>query len=274
MLNVEDKFSGQMMQCPLCGGTFTAPMLAATVGSGPSAAVPLAAPVGHQSSPSKEDVFSLAPTSDPSPRNDDRGEKVKDQKTNKRSEEAVVPPSSILNEPSDSVADAASPTGEYPHRYIIWISPRVVPWIAPVSLSLVFFLLFFYWRSVPSGVTGETGSQIGLGRLFSGPLWILYFLSYLLALPLAIGSLLLTLKVVPVPHQIKHLIPWKAVIVASVVALAFLLILLNCLLEDFGTVWMRSAVWLHFAALIGLALEFWLQRRGPARPMPRIDVLW
>jgi hypothetical protein len=96
----------------------------------------------------------------------------------------------------------------------------------------------------------------------------------LLALPLAIGSVLLTLHIVPGPPQIMHLVPWRAAIVAAVVALAFLLIVIGCISEDFATAWLGGTVWLHLIALIGLALEFWLQRRGPNRPMPRIDVLW
>jgi len=281
MLNVEDKFSGQLMQCPMCGGTFTAPVLPGALGSGPAPAVPLAAPVGAQTSPSAGDVFSLAPASEPSAtmedrglRTEDLGEKVKNQKTAQQSRE-----SPIFKEASAPVADApGSPAGDYPHRYIIWISPRVVPWIAPVCLGLVFFLFFFPWRSVPSNVPwetmGEPGSQIGWGKLLSSALLIFYLLIYLVALVLAIGSLLLTLTIVPVLPQIQHLVPWKAVIVAGMVAFAFLLLLFGCLREDFGTIWLSTAVWLHLYALVGLGLEFWLQRRGSTRPMPRIDVLW
>ena len=80
------------------------------------------------------------------------------------------------------VADVAG--SEYTHRYIIWISPRVVPWIAPVALVLVFLLLFFPWRSVPADATSEIGSLSGWGKLFSGPLLMFYFLLYLVALAL------------------------------------------------------------------------------------------
>jgi hypothetical protein len=152
----------------------------------------------------------------------------------------------------------------------------VVPWIAPVALGLVFLLFFFPWRSVPTGVElpGEPGSQIGWGKLLSSALLLFYLLVYLLALVLAVGSLLTSLALFAAPPQIQHLMPWKAVIVAGLVAFAFLLILIGCWAEDFATVWLRNAVCLHFIALIGLALEFWLQRRGPSRPMPRIDIEW
>jgi hypothetical protein len=266
MLNIDDKFAGQLMRCPLCDGTFTAPVLPATSPSGsPSPSVPLAAPVGSPSTATREEVFSLAPSS-PSPLPPPGSE----SKSEKQSATSVTDASASGSLPPDA--------SDYRHRYIIWISPRVVPWIAPMALTLVFFLLFFPWRSVPSTVVslipGEPESQIGWAKLFSSALLVFYFLIYLLALAMAVGSLLLSLKVVPCPPQIQHLLPWKAVIIAAAVAFAYLLILISCWTEDFGTVWFRTAVCLHLLALGGLALEFWLQRRGPTRPMPRIDVQW
>jgi len=262
MLNIEDKFAGQKMQCPLCGGTFTAPVLPAAPASGPPPAVPSAGPAHSTSSP--EEVFSLAQSnvpSNPPPR--------KEAKT-----DGQIGSAAAFEPSADSPPVAETSSSDYPHRYIIWISPRCTPWVAPVALALVFFLLFFPWRGVPTGVPVEPGSQIGWVKLFSSGMLIFYLLMYLMALALAIGSLLLTLRVVPVPPQIVHLVPWRAAIVGAVVALAFLLILIGCVSEDFATAWLGGAVWLHLIALIGLALEFWLQRRGPNRPLPRIDVLW
>ncbi len=228
MLNIDDKFAGQLMRCPLCDGTFTAPVLPATPPSGsPSPSVPLAAPVGSPSTTAREDVFSMAPSS-PSPLPPPGSE----SKSEKQSATPVTDASASGSLPPDA--------SDYRHRYIIWISPRVVPWIAPVALALVFFLLFFLWRSVPSTVVslipGEPESQIGWAKLFSSALLVFYFLTYLLALAIAVGSLLLSLKVVPCPTQIQHLLPWKAVIIAAAVAFAYLLILISCWSEDLGTV--------------------------------------
>src|SRR5262249_6219018 len=158
--------------------------------------------------------------------------------------------------------------------YIIWISPRVVPWIAPVALVLVFFMLFLPWRSVPTDAASEIGPQSGWGKVFSGPLLIFYFLLYLIALALSIGSVLLTLKVIPAQPQIAHLIPWKTCIVAGVVAFAFLFLYIGFWTESFSTTWFRWTVWLHLIALLGLGLEYCLERRAPTQPLPRIDVLW
>lgn len=265
MLNIEDKFAGQLMQCPMCGGTFTAPVLPGAMTS----AVPLVSSAAPKSNPPAEEVFSLAAASASS-----TSPPGKESKSEEKPDSATP----VADAPGSDHMMADGSGSDYPHRYIIWISPRVVPWIAPVALVLVFFLFFFYWRSIPSTVEKlipeEPGSQIGWVKLFSSALMVFYLLMYLLALSLAIGSFLLTLKIVPVSPQIKHLLPWRAAIVAGVVAIAFLLILIACWAESFGTVWLRSTVCLHLIALIGLGLEFCLLRRGPNRPMPRIDVLW
>jgi hypothetical protein len=163
-----------------------------------------------------------------------------------------------------------APGPEYTHRYIIWISPRVVPWIAPVALGVVFLFLFFPWN-VPAD---SADTQSGWGKVFSSPLLIFYFLIYLISLALAIGSLLLTLKVVPIPPQIAHLLPWQACIVAGAVAFAFLLLYFGFLADSRTLMWFRWTVWLHILALVGLTLEYWLERRGPDRALPRIDVVW
>jgi len=103
---------------------------------------------------------------------------------------------------------------------------------------------------------------------------IFYFLLYLLALALSIGSLLLTRKIVPTPPQIAHLLPWQACIVAAAVVLAFLFVYIDFWMETYTLAWFRWTVGLHLLALIGLGLEYCLQQRGPDRALPRIDILW
>ena len=117
-------------------------------------------------------------------------------------------------------------------------------------------------------------TQSGWGKVFSSPLLIFYFLLYLISLALAIGSLLLTLKAVPTPPQIAHLVPWRACIVAGAVGFAFVLFYISFWADGRTLAWFRWTVWLHLMALIGLSLEYWLQQRGPDRALPRIDVVW
>src|SRR5262249_54532940 len=177
------------------------------------------------------------------------------------------------------------PPTDYAHRFIIWISPRVVPWIAPAAFCLIFFLLFFPWRSIPASVEAELakldpgnraleGGQMGWSKVFSSAWLVFYFFFYFLATGLAIGSLLVTLKVVPQPQQLKPLMPWRPVIVGGVAALAFLFLLFGALGEDLATFWFGLTLYVHFIALVGLALEFCLDVRGPNSPLPRIDIVW
>jgi hypothetical protein len=260
MLNIEDKFAGQMMQCPLCNGTFTAPVLPAT----PPSAVPLASASASKSNPPAEDVFSLAPSTTPSmppPRKEPKKEKPSDSTR-------LVAETPISDQPG---ADASGP--DYPHRYIVWISPRVVPWIAPGALVIAFLFFFFPWRHVAVVGSDEFSTEMGW-RVMGKPVLVFYFIMYVIALALAIGSLLLTLKIVPTPPQIGHLIPWKTCIVAGIVAFAFLFLYIGFWTEPLSTSWFRWTVWLHLVALIGLTLEYWLERRGPSLALPRVDVLW
>jgi hypothetical protein len=262
MITIGDQFAGQMMQCPLCNGTFTAPMLPST---GAPPAVPLTS--SSASKPAGEEVYSLSgagSTSSPGANPSDSPEAKTAADTSRPSSGASAGSSPI----------PAAPGAEYTHRYIIWISPRVVPWIAPVALAVVFLFFFFPWRGVPLGAGGEPVGQSGWVEVGSGPLMIFYFLLYLLALALSIGSLLLTVKIVPTPPQIAHLVPWRSCIVASAVALAFLFLYIDLLTETYTLAWFRCTVWLHLLALIGLGLEYCLQQRGPDRALPRIDVLW
>src|SRR5262245_52784109 len=131
MITIADQFAGQLMQCPLCSGTFTAPMLPA---SGAPPAVPLASPVTSASAAVAEEHSASSASGGTSPGGTGPG-----------------------SDTSGAIPIANTPSSEYPHRYIIWISPRVVPWIAPVALALVFFMLFFPWRSVPADATSEIG---------------------------------------------------------------------------------------------------------------------
>jgi hypothetical protein len=141
-----------------------------------------------------------------------------------------------------------------------------------VALAVVFLFLFFPWSLHLENAALAPSS--GWGEIFSGPLWILYFLLYLIAMALSIGSLLLSLKVVPAHPQIAHLIPWKTCIVAGAVALALLLLYIGFWGEPLSTTWFRWTVWLHLVALIGLGLEYCLERRGPNQALPKIDIVW
>jgi hypothetical protein len=262
MITVPDQNAGQMMKCPLCAGTFTAPSLPASMASSPSGSPPLGSsmnPGNPGSNPGEGDIKSPAPETPP------RWESAPGKA-----------------EPFASVT-AGSLSRDYLHRYTIWISPRVVPWIGPVGLVLIFFLFFFPWRSLPAEVESVfkehdipiTPSQSGWGKIFSPNVWlILYFLLYLVTLALAIATLLLNFKVIAAPPQLKPILPWRSAIVCVLALLGFLFLIFGAVGENFTTFWFGLTAWIQFAVFIGLALEYCLEYRGPNRPLPKIDILW
>ncbi len=264
MITVPDQNAGLMMKCPLCAGTFTAPSLPASMASSPSGS-PLPGssmnPGNPGSNPGEGDSKSPPPETPPRWASAPGGEKA---------------------EPFASVT-SASLSGDYHHRYTIWISPRVVPWIAPVGLVLIFLLFFFHWRSLPAEVESVfkehdipiTPSQSGWREIFFPNVWlILYLLLYLVTLALAVGSLLLNLKVIAAPPQLKPILPWRSAIICGLALLGFLFLIFGAVGENFTTFWFGLTARIQFAVLIGLALEYCLEYRGPDRPLPKIDILW
>jgi hypothetical protein len=166
-------------------------------------------------------------------------------------------------------------------------SPRIVPWIAPVGLALVFVLLFFPWvvdRSKPD--VWQTGWGSGFGSAFSF-LGSLHILVFLVALALAIAIAALARMDALVPAWVVELWPWRGGMVAAATFLSLVFFLLERLL-GFGlessvppadlaalhrTFWMCLAFWLQVIALLGAFLEHWLAIRK-SKPVPRIDVSW
>jgi hypothetical protein len=282
MLTIQDQYAGQLMKCPLCTNTFTAPSLpgatppnpppAPAVGSGPAAPAP--------TSP-KEDVFSFAPTPSPPPATEPSPPK------------SEPPPP----KPQETTAPVSVPA-EYRHTATIWISPRVVPWVAPVALMLIFVLLFSTWIDWPGNSEGsQSGWGTGFGKHFS-VLGLFYILLFLLTLVLALACLIVPRLQMALPPALQQLWPWRSAFVLGLVCLAYVFLVLEVLV-GFGlesstkseiaavsanlgtpvyyalhrTFWLRLAVLAHTLALVGAALDFWLILRKN-RPLPRIDISW
>jgi hypothetical protein len=249
MITVPDHNAGQLTTCPLCAATFTAPSLPTT-----SQGVPPVSSSNPQSSP----VFSLKDEGSPK---------------NPFSETA-------------SQWGSASPgplPGGYRHEYTIWFSPRVVPWISPVGLVLILLLLFFPWRSLPAVVTDAKTTydittipdgELGIVKIWSSAWLIFYFFLFVITLAMAVATLLLDMKVITAPPQLKPWLPWRSAIAAGLALLALLCLIFGSLSEDFPTFWMGLTVWIQFAVMIGLWLDYCLESRSPDRPLPKIDILW
>ncbi len=131
--------------------------------------------------------------------------------------------------------------------FTIWISPRVVSWIAPVALFLVLVLMFFPWTGVyPGGyaVYKQSALQmiwggysvdpvgehvVGMENAIHGAIhanWLVafYFLFILAALVLAATPLVQARTSYPLPRAFQKLLPWHAVLVVIATLLAFLIL--------------------------------------------------
>jgi len=255
-LTVPDEYAGQLMKCPLCQNTFQAPALPPPVTPTPPATPPPAGP----------DTYAVItePTGPPPAQ----------QQVPPRKQEAPAPPPPPPPPPT--------PTGDYTHRRSIWISPRVVPWIAPAAAVVVLLLSFFPWAGYAGGDSFLPWGW-GWGR---APHWnpltffftLMLLFEFLASMAIAAFRLAPTLKPPAALHQVW---PWRAGVVAlfAFLGLFFLLVQL-CIgfTPDDPTLHTTFFAWLalfaQLVALVGALLEFWLEIRGPSRPMPRIDISW
>lgn len=243
-LAVPDEFAGQLMKCPLCQNTFQAPALPSSSLLPPSqpASPPPPGPPAPVPSPTEQALPPLPP----------------------------APP---------------LPVGDYTRTTTIWLSPRAVPWIAPVACLLVFFLLFFTWANIYTSPEPHPRGPWGLGFGGGNPLILFYLLLFLLAFLLVIGITALRFSPVPIklPAAVKQVWPWRSAIVFFLLFLTFFFLILQICLgfnaADSAfvvttTLWLWLAVLLHLTALIAALLDFWLEQRGPTRPLPRIQISW
>jgi hypothetical protein len=272
MVTISDQYAGQVMKCPLCANTFTAPALpgaaTAPVAAPPSQAASSASPPTPPAAPAKEDVFGFATPVPP------------------RVEPAPPKPAADTTPPVPGTAAPVLRAG-YSHSATIWISPRVVPWITPLALIVIFILLFNTWIDWPGkSDSGQTGWGTGFGANMS-VLGLFYVLLLVLTLLLSIASVVLPRLGLALPPVVQQLWPWRSAFVFGFVALSFVFLVLQALV-GFGlenatdssaynwlhrTFWLRLAVLCHTVALLTSALEFWLVVRKD-RPLPRIDISW
>jgi hypothetical protein len=238
MLTVPEQFAGQPMRCPLCNGTFTVPALPATTGA--ASPMPLADP--------GQDIYSLRP--DPH---------AADQR-------ALAPPPVIpdmtLSPPPAPVSKAPAPTPPppstatpegYQHTLAIWFSPRVLPWVAPVCLLLVFILQFFTWLGIYPGsvpAVEQSAWQAAFGLTTTDPdlkefaafmeedrykpgvsaLTIFYLLLFFPVLVVTIASVVVDQVHLKLPPAVDRLLPWRWGIVAAANLVLFFFLGLQILL--------------------------------------------
>jgi hypothetical protein len=147
------------------------------------------------------------------------------------------------------------PPEGYQHGLAVWLSPRVLPWVAPACLLLVFFLQCFNWVGLyPGGVPAATqnafqaafGSytpdgdmQKDYAQAFDDEkykpgvnvLTIFYLLLFfLLVLPLTAAAVVIGLVPVKIPPAVEPILPWRWLIVAGANLFLFLFLGLQLLL--------------------------------------------
>jgi len=237
MLTVPEEFAGQLMKCPLCTGTFTVPGL-------PGAAAP--PPPTLPPSMPEPDIYSVRHDPIPPPPPPPPVSNLE-----------PLPPLSnaTTTKPASSPApslSSLSPEG-YQRTMTVWFSPRVLPWIAPVCLLLVFVLLFFNWLGVyPGGEPAVTQNSwqaaFGLStvdgdlkQLVSfieddkykpgvSVLTIFYLLLFFPVLAVTVASVVINLIHVKLPPGVEKILPWRWGIVAAVNLVLFLFLGLQVLL--------------------------------------------
>jgi hypothetical protein len=283
-LQVPEQYAGQLMKCPLCNGTFGVPAMPP-----PPAPPPvMPPPASFTPAPEPPPVDGAAPAPPPA-----------------RTAETPAPP-------------PPPPATGYERSCSMSLNPRVLSWIPPAAIGLVFLMLFFPWVSTYEMGPKEWYSQLGWGTGFGheGSGWgILYILLLFPTLAVAVAVAVLPLIPVKLPPQVEQILPWRAAIVAAVILLPTLVLLAQYAIFGFGleqtvlttgdgpppdkevndlqtrlmkapvardvarvtldrSPWLCLAVLLHLVALGGAGLDAWMQRRGPSRLPPRVDVLW
>jgi hypothetical protein len=273
MLQVPDQYAGQQMRCPLCNNIFTVPGLA------DAPAMPPAPPPQYSPPPA-------APP--PMPSN------------------APTPPSPLLPVPDPTKSQAPAPppppvvVGDYEKMKSCFISPRVVPWITFGAVTTMFLMSFFPYgfasitlgktkptdnptilgvgkASDQSGTLAVRGNTWGLGFGDGDALFLIYDLLLVFAFLVAVGSILIQLKLIPAPPALENL---RGLVLGGLLLVAFVFMFLKQLISIFDmsvlplTFFGLLGSYAHMLALVTVLFEIWLQRRGPTRPIPRIDVHW
>jgi hypothetical protein len=268
-LTVPEQYAGQLMRCPLCQGTFTVPAMPSTV------AAESAEPVGFYSPPTRSETAAVpvelaAAGSPPLP---------------PISAEAPAAPASAASSPP------STPSAGYTRVCAMRFHPHVIQWL-PLGFVIAFFLTFSPWIFGHSfGLGGASVStpsinawNLGFGMKIenmdvipSHVLIIFFDLLTIFAALLAIASVLFGLKVIPDVPALKPFLPMRSLIVGGVGGLAWLFLTLQFVIWLFTSglnFWAILTWFVCTIAVAGAFLEFWLEQRGPGKPVPRMTMEW
>lgn len=229
MLTVSEQYAGQLMKCPLCGGTFTVPSLPA--------------PSGPATIPFKEEPVPPPPTY------------------------TVPPPSTSAAPETKTAPPPPPPPGGYQTTFTVWFSPKVMQFVPPAVLLIILVLTFFTWVQVAPGgvpVYKQNAWYVAFGtstddpdlpnskdpnvnavlapykpakdpdpkKVYSeepgfGGLMILYLLLFIPTLVVTAACLAVDFAPVQLPPNLQQLLPWRWGVAAVLNLLLFLLLILQ-----------------------------------------------
>jgi hypothetical protein len=264
-LTVPEQYAGQLMRCPLCQGTFTVPAMPST------ATAEAAEPIGFFTPPTKSETPGISA----------------------ESPAAAVPtlppissetPSTAAGAASPSAAGASpsAPSAGYSRVCTMKFNPQVVQWL-PLGLVLAFFLTFFPWTPAIKANAWQVAfgmKVLDFPAMPSHALMIFFVLVTIFAMLLAIASILFSLKVIPDVPALKPFLPMRSLIVGGVAGLAWFCFTLQCIIWLLGdgvvplNLFGVLTWWICTIATAGAFIEFWLEKRGPGKPVPRMSMEW
>jgi cytochrome b561 len=309
MLTVPEEFAGQLMKCPLCTGTFTVPGLPSSVEAptlppepetyslrndspptshAPSFGTPFPAEKDSPASPS------VPPSPPPSP-----GEYTRTLSlgVNPNVLPWIAPVCLMLI---------------FFLQFPSWggVYPGGVPAAWQNAWQVAFGIYSFdpdlkddYLRFLDDAKYKPNASALA----------IFYLLLFFPALLVTVASVGLRFIPIKLPPAVDKYLPWRWGIVAAANTVLFLFLILQILVgfsmdSQFAewtekqfeskepkktdeqkkeaaergkyatystrTVWFKSVVGLHTIAVVAAVLNFWLDRRGPQRPLPKFELNW
>lgn len=170
--------------------------------------------------------------------------------------------------------------GDYRKSYRIHLRQDIVEWIAPVCVVVVFFLSLFPWYYREAYAVNLWELAFHSDRGYA--IYTFYTVVFVfLALPVTVVAFCLEKRWIPFPEGLRPYWRWRSLIVGGLLGVPFLLFLGDYISFQFlpfgvqASIAMKLAFRLHLLAVIGCALQFWLELRQAANlPAPRLTLRW
>jgi hypothetical protein len=163
-------------------------------------------------------------------------------------------------------APAPLPPGDYTKDCTCHLRADILVWIGPACLVLLFVLSFFTWK----------GHNLWQGEF---EFVMVYVFALILAMPLSIVGMLMEMRIIPAPDNIRAFLVWRSVVLGALVLIPWLVLTVLYLRMLFAGAPMGIAMKLGYRllliALVAFVLEFWLvRRRAKNLPPPQFTMRW